>query len=83
MSKTHRVIVGEWSLGLSGNKHFDALSSIGNDLAMRAYAAAQLLTQEECFGWYFWSYKLQNTTMEGWDYRKSSKKGWLPSFADM
>lgn len=82
------AIVGEWSLGLdieavslgakmpAGNS-LRLLDAFGHDVALRAYAAAQLIAFEEYRGWMFWSYRTE-TTPE-WSLRECVERGWLPS----
>jgi len=85
-SRFHRIIVGEWSLGLADNEHWQRLSRAGHMLAMRAFCDAQLLTQERCMGWYFWSYKLirlpkdpeSEPGLDGWNYRDLTEQGIIP-----
>lgn len=79
--------VGEWSLGL--NPRFlqlwqdqpadcgrQAMDAFQQDLAYRAYAAAQLLCFEKYRGWFFWSYKTED--MPQWSFRDCVANGWLP-----
>lgn len=85
-SQYHRVIVGEWSLGLTENEHWAQLDDTGRMLALRAYCDAQLLSQEECLGWYFWSYKLIRAAddpsskpgRDGWHYHQLVEAGIMP-----
>jgi len=81
------TIVGEWSLGLNlevvslwaegpyhhALQHMDAFQQ---DLACRAYGAAQILGFEHGRGWFFWSYRTE-TTPE-WCFRACVERGWLP-----
>ena len=46
-------------------------------LANRAYAAAQLLSFEHYRGWFFWSYRTEDTP--AWSLRDCVERGWLPS----
>lgn len=80
-------MVGEWSLGLNlevvslwaegpydhALTHMDAFQQ---DVAYRAYGAAQLLAFEHHHGWFFWSYRTE-TTPE-WCFRECVERGWLP-----
>lgn len=79
--------VGEWSLGLDAK--LAALWAVGPfdhvhtemdgfqfDLALRGYAAAQLVVFEKYLGWFFWSYKTE--TMLQWSFRDCVERGWLP-----
>jgi len=81
------AIVGEWSLGLNlevvslwaDGPFGHALRHMGRfqqDVAYRAYGAAQLLSFEHCRGWFFWSYRTE-TTPE-WCFRECVERGWLP-----
>jgi glucan 1,3-beta-glucosidase len=68
-------IVGEWSLGLpEGN--MKGLDAVAQDAALRAFAAAQLLSYEGTRGWYFWCYRTESGG--GWSFRDSVKQGWMP-----
>lgn len=82
------TIVGEWSLGLDlevvslwAEGPFDhalrRMDKFQENAAYRAYAAAQLLTFERYYGWFFWSYRTE-TTPE-WCFRECVQRGWLPS----
>jgi glucan 1,3-beta-glucosidase len=68
-------IVGEWSLGLPP-KAMDGLDALARDAAMRAFAAAQLVSYESSRGWYFWTYRTEEGG--GWSLRDSIERGWLP-----
>jgi len=81
------TIVGEWSLGLDlevvslwAEGPFDhalrGMDKFQQDVAYRAYGAAQLLTLELYRGWFFWSYRTE-TTPE-WCFRECVERGWLP-----
>ena len=80
ISRTHRVIVGEWSLGLPESKALAAMDARERLLVRKAYADAQLLTQENCLGWYFWSYKLKNEEAVDWDYKRLREAEILPDW---
>ncbi len=71
----HRCIVGEWSCGLPPNT-MRGLSGLGLDTAMRAYAAAQLLSYETTEGWFFWTYRTESDG--AWNFRSGVERGWLP-----
>lgn len=77
MSEYFPIIIGEWSLGISPNYALRGMNNIQLDAASRAYAAAQLLSYENAFGWYFWSYKLENDEMHTWNFRKCVEHGWF------
>jgi len=79
--------VGEWSLGLDPKmmamweqQAFDhdqpRMDVFQQDIAYRAYAAAQLASFEKYLGWFFWSYKTE--TMPHWSFRDCVEHGWLP-----
>ncbi len=80
------VIVGEWSLGLdvavvslnapAFENALGRLDSFQQDVALRGYAAAQLLAFEQCHGWFFWSYRTETTP--AWSFRECVERGWLP-----
>ncbi|MGB3510211.1 MAG: cellulase family glycosylhydrolase [Microcoleaceae cyanobacterium] len=72
------MIIGEWSLGLP-EKTFSDHDEFTHNMSRRAYAAAQLISYERCQGWFFWSYKLENSIAPGWDFRECVKRGWLPN----
>jgi glucan 1,3-beta-glucosidase len=79
--------VGEWSLGLNPNmlafwrsqahnQQQTEMDDFQQNLAYRAYAAAQLLSFEKYLGWFFWSYKTES--MPHWSFRDCVQRGWLP-----
>lgn len=85
------AICGEWSLGLDlkvvslwaegpYNHALEHMDDFQQDLAYRAYAAAQLLSFEKYLGWFFWSYKTETTP--AWCFRDCVERGWLPSRFD-
>jgi len=85
------AIAGEWSLGLNlqvvslwapgpYNHALEHMDAFRQDLAYRAYAAAQLLAFERYRGWFFWSYRTE-TTPE-WCLRECVRRGWLPGRFD-
>jgi len=82
------AIAGEWSLGLDlkevslwapgpYNHALENLDSFQEDIALRAYGAAQLLAFENYRGWFFWSYRTE--TAPAWSLRACVERGWLPS----
>ena len=82
------TLVGEWSLGLDlktvslwaegpFNHALESMDDFQQEVARRAYGAAQLATFEKYLGWFFWSYKTE-TTPE-WNFRECVRRGWLPS----
>jgi glucan 1,3-beta-glucosidase len=75
MRRRHRCIVGEWSCGLP-DKSLGSGKGLALDTAMRAYAAAQLLSYETSEGWFFWTYRTEKEG--GWNFRDCVERGWLP-----
>jgi glucan 1,3-beta-glucosidase len=82
------AIAGEWSLGLelavvslwaAGPFHhaLERMDTFREDVALRAYAAAQLLAFEHYRGWFFWSYRTETTP--AWCFRDCVARGWLPN----
>jgi glucan 1,3-beta-glucosidase len=80
------AIVGEWSLGFDPEhvalwpgpfnhalRHMDAVQQ---DIAYRAFGAAQLLSFAHYHGWFFWSYRTEGTPE--WNFRRCVERGWLP-----
>jgi glucan 1,3-beta-glucosidase len=70
------TMVGEWSLSLPG-RATRGLSLLEAALVTRAYADTQLLNYEGTRGWFFWSYKLANSSE--WNFRHCVERGWLPA----
>lgn len=68
------VMVGEWSLGLD-NHALAGHDAYEFDLAMKAYAAAQIYTFDKTKGWFYWTYKTEN--MDGWSLQKAIQYGWI------
>lgn len=68
------VLVGEWSLGLD-NHALDGHDPQQYDLALKAYAAAQIDSFKQGTGWCFWTYKTEN--MAGWSAVDAVNHGWL------
>jgi glucan 1,3-beta-glucosidase len=80
-------IAGEWSLGLDlkvvslwaegpYDHALQELDPFQETVALRAYAAAQLLAFEHYRGWFFWSYRTETTP--AWCFRECVERGWLP-----
>ncbi|MCX5775821.1 MAG: cellulase family glycosylhydrolase [Firmicutes bacterium] len=78
LSKFVKVIVGEWSLGLH-EWLFDGLDKFQRDTFLRTYANAQLKTFEFAHGWYFWSYRIDQTSRIGWDFSRLVKEEIMPT----
>ena len=85
------AIVGEWSLGLDieavslgakmpARNPLQSLDAFRTDVALRAFAAAQLIAFEEYAGWFFWSYRTETTP--AWSFRQCVERGWLPKRFD-
>jgi glucan 1,3-beta-glucosidase len=72
------VIVGEWSLGIPPAS-LEGLDELQTNVAIKAYASAQLMAFEQGAGWFFWSYKLEEGIMTGWNFRYGVENGWLPA----
>jgi glucan 1,3-beta-glucosidase len=79
MQKTVPVMVGEWSL--PHNIRPD-LSDEQRYYSYRLMADAFLLTWEQAYAQFFWSYKVKCQDKPGWDFRDCIAKGWLPSRFD-
>ena len=82
------AIAGEWSLGLDlkvvslwaagpYNHALEHMDDFQQEVALRGYAAAQLLAFERYVGWFFWSYRTETTP--AWCLRECVLRGWLPS----
>jgi glucan 1,3-beta-glucosidase len=86
------ALAGEWSLGLDlrvvslwhpgpYDHALDHVDRYGEDIALRAYAGAQLTSFERYrAGWFFWSYRTETTP--AWSFRDAVTRGWLPSRFD-
>lgn len=68
------VLVGEWSLGLDEHA-FHGHDEAQKDLALKAYAVAQMSSFEQAAGWCFWTYKTDN--MDGWSAQTAVVHNWL------
>ncbi|MDD2464345.1 MAG: glycoside hydrolase family 5 protein [Desulfobulbus sp.] len=84
----YQVYCGEWSLGLDlqvvslwaegpYNHALENMDAFQVAIALRGYAAAQLLAFEQCDGWFFWTYRTE-TTPE-WCYRNLVDEGIIPN----
>ena len=82
------TVCGEWSLGLKLQEvslwadgptthPLEGLDAFQQEVALRGYAAAQLLTFERYRGWFFWNYKTETTP--AWCLREAVARGWLPA----
>ncbi len=71
------LIIGEWSLAIGQmQKSFVELPKQHRDLALRAFAAAQLALFEYTDGWFFWSYKTESSNV--WSLRECVAQSWFP-----
>lgn len=81
------AIAGEWSLGLDlevvslwapgpYDHALQRMDRFQQEVALRAYATAQLLAFEHYRGWFFWSYRTETTP--AWSLREAVERGWLP-----
>jgi glucan 1,3-beta-glucosidase len=68
------VLVGEWSVALD-RQALRGHDAYERDLAMKAYAAAQLKAFEDSAGWCYWTYKTE--AADAWSARDSIWRGWL------
>lgn len=72
------VIVGEWSLALAADT-YNGMDQAAIDTALRQYGAAQLSAFRAAQGWFYWSYKTENSPE--WSYRAAIEHGWLPQLS--
>lgn len=77
------LVVGEWSLGLAPSLRpaLEAMPAWRRELAMKTFAANQLITFDSTAGWFFWSYKIESLKPElqcHWSFRDAVHRGWLP-----
>ena len=70
-----QLVIGEWSAALDAAS-FARGDHVTEDTAMRAYAAAQLVTFEQAAGWFYWTYKTEPPG--AWNFRDCVKRGWMP-----
>lgn len=77
MSAYFPIVVGEWSLGIEPEYSLKGMNKVQLDSAFRAFAGAQLLAYETAEGWFFWSYKVQNSEAFAWDYKNCVDEGWF------
>ncbi len=76
MAKELPILVGEWSLALSGST-WSGLNRLQQSAGNRGYAAAQLLSYTATRGWSFWTLKTEGGG--GWSLQDCVKQGWMPS----
>lgn len=81
MKKAVPIIVGEWSVGMTG----DLLNKSQDEIQKKSYhhvlGNLLLLAFEEADGWFFWNYKLSDQSMlkhPGWSFRKLVEDYILP-----
>lgn len=75
------VVVGEWSLGIHPNALQQVTSPYQKDALYSAVGNALLVTFETVTGWFFWNYKLSDTSTRkhpGWSFVDNVQKGYLP-----
>lgn len=75
MQKTVPVMVGEWSLP---HNILPTLTPEEKHYSYRLMADAFLLTWEQAYAQFFWSYKVKCEDKLGWDFRDCINRGWLP-----
>ena len=68
-------IVGEWSCSLDPQS-LKGLTGFSREVAIRAYADAQLISFETSHGWFYWTYKIASGGT--WSFRDSVRRGWMP-----
>lgn len=68
-------IVGEWSCSLDPQS-LQGLTGFSRDIAIRAYADAQLISFEVSHGWFYWTYKIASGGT--WSFKECVKRGWMP-----
>lgn len=79
MQQVVPVMVGEWSLP---HNILPELTPEEKYYSYRLMADAFLLTWEQAYGQFFWSYKVKCYDKLGWDFRACIERGWLPSRFD-
>ena len=70
------TIVGEWSAALNPASLGD-LKGFARTQASRAYSGAQIVAYETTAGWFYWSYKLEESS--DWSFRDCVQRGLLPN----
>ena len=70
------LVIGEWSLTLGHDEKLVRLEPRHQELAIRAFAAAQLALFEQTAGWFFWTYKTENAPV--WSLRECVRRRWFP-----
>jgi glucan 1,3-beta-glucosidase len=70
------MIVGEWSLSFGKKERWQGVDEVQRQLAIRAYADAQLFAYSCTRGWFFWSYRVEGSPV--WSFRDSVRLGYLP-----
>jgi hypothetical protein len=69
-------IVGEWSCALDPQSLRGA-TGFKEEVALRAYGSAQLISYETTRGWFFWTYKTEGGG--GWSFRDCVNRDLLPA----
>lgn len=72
-----RVIVGEWSLGIIHDK-LNHKNDYEKHLVQRTMASMQLWVYEHAYGWYFWSYRIERSSHQDWDFKRLIEAGIMP-----
>lgn len=67
-SKNKKVMIGEWSAGLS--IPYGVMSPESHAAFSRRFVRTQLRVFNQADGWFFWNYKI-NADLPGWDARKA------------
>jgi glucan 1,3-beta-glucosidase len=77
------IVVGEWS-GAVHPSSLHGLSLEGETNARRGYIKAQLeLYERYCAGWYFWTYKKEQSGDRGWSLKDAVGSSVFPQFVGM
>lgn len=79
MQKTVPVMIGEWSIPHNIKPE---LSDEQKYFSYKLMTDAMLLTFENAYAFYFWSYKVKCTDKLGWDFRDCIDRDFLPSRFD-
>lgn len=75
MRKQLPCIVGEWSCALDPAST-KGLAGFAEDVALRGFGDAQLMSYGTTRGWFFWTYKTHDGG--GWSFRDCVKRGIMP-----
>lgn len=72
--KHHNLVIGEWSLALDAQSLHE-LDDTQVSLGLKAYGAMQLHVFRQATGWFFWTYKTEDSG--GWNFRSCIEESWL------